>query len=166
VHPAGKNRLGKLTSDSSSWIGSSLLLVQQVTHGGLGLPFQVADQMRVLTKTQGGDGRLKHKAMGSVFFEASTRTSASFQAAMQRLGGSVVHVDGHEWANSSVAQKVESLEDAIRTLEQHCDIAVLRHPISGSVEQVSQVATRPIVNAGDGAHEHPTQAFGRLHHLQ
>jgi aspartate carbamoyltransferase catalytic subunit len=92
-----------------------LVSVNQITPQGFDFLVKVAQEMRDIVRTQGGDDRLKHKLLGTVFFEASTRTSASFQAAMMRLGGKFLHVDGQ--GNSSAAKKKESLEDTIRCLE-------------------------------------------------
>jgi aspartate carbamoyltransferase len=146
-----------LTDNPSTWVGSSLLSVTQIDPTGLRLLFTVTDEMRQLVRTAGGDDRLKHKVLSTVFYEASTRTSCSFQAAMQRLGGTYIHVDGK--GNSSAGQKGESLSDTIRCLECYSDITVLRHPVKGSVGGVIEDAMKPILNAGDGVGEHPTQAL-------
>jgi len=149
--------LPTLTEDASSWKGASLLSVTQMTPAGLQLIFQVANQMKTLVREKGGDDRLQHRILGTVFFEASTRTSCSFQAAVQRLGGKFIHVDGQ--GNSSANKKGESLEDTIRCLECYTDATVLRHPVHGSVGRVIDMATKPVLNAGDGVGEHPTQAL-------
>jgi carbamoyl-phosphate synthase/aspartate carbamoyltransferase/dihydroorotase len=73
-----------------------------------------------------------------------------------RLGGNFVHVDGQD-GNSSAAKKGESLEDTIRCLECYVDVTVLRHPLQGSVGRVVDMAQKPVINAGDGIGEHPTQ---------
>jgi carbamoyl-phosphate synthase/aspartate carbamoyltransferase/dihydroorotase len=113
--------------------------------------------MKTLVRTQGGDDRLAHYVLATVFYEASTRTSCSFQAAMQRLGGSIIHVDGK--GNSSASKKGETLSDTIRCLECYVDATVLRHPVTGSVGEVVETVTKPVLNAGDGTGEHPTQAL-------
>jgi aspartate carbamoyltransferase len=147
----------KLTDDPSTWKGSSLLSVTQLTPAGLSLLFRTAQDIKSLVRTQGGDDRLKHYVLATVFYEASTRTSSSFQAAMQRLGGSVIHADGQ--GNTSANKKGESLSDTIRCLECYVDVTVLRHPVTGSVSQLVKHATKPLLNAGDGTGEHPTQAL-------
>mmetsp|Transcript_12913 Transcript_12913/g.27483 ORF Transcript_12913/g.27483 Transcript_12913/m.27483 type:complete len:357 (-) Transcript_12913:90-1160(-) len=151
----------KLTSNPSTWINSPLLSVTQITTSGLTLLFQTAQSMRTLVRTTGGDTRLQHKVLASVFYEASTRTSCSFQAAMMRLGGTFLHVDGGSSGNTSASKKGESLEDTIRCLECYTDITVLRHPMTGSVQKVALGGgtVKPVVNAGDGVGEHPTQAL-------
>jgi aspartate carbamoyltransferase len=150
--------LRTLTEDPLSWKNASFVSVTQITAGGLQLLFQRGAEMRTLVRTAGGDSRLRHKVLGSVFFEASTRTATSFQTAMMRLGGNSVHVDG-QGGNSSAAKKGETLEDTIRCLECYTDITVLRHPVQGSVASAVQLLKKPLINAGDGIGEHPTQAL-------
>jgi len=99
---------------------------------------------------------LKGKILANLFYEPSTRTSSSFTAAMERLGGSVIPIN--EVKYSSVA-KGESLPDTIRTLECYADVIVLRHPETGSAAIAAQAAHKPVINAGDGTGEHPTQAL-------
>ena len=146
-----------LTLDPATWKGASLLSVTQISPSGLILLLQLAEQMKILVRDRGGDNRLAHCILGTVFFEASTRTACSFQAAMQRLGGTTIHVDGE--GNSSANKKGESLSDTIQCLECYVDVTVLRHPVTGSVGQVVAVAAKPVINAGDGTGEHPTQAL-------
>jgi carbamoyl-phosphate synthase/aspartate carbamoyltransferase/dihydroorotase len=146
-----------LTHDMASWKGNSLLSVTQITPEGFDLVVKVAQRMRGIVKEKGGDDRLKHKILATVFYEASTRTSGSFQAAMMRLGGKFLHVDGQ--GNSSAAKKKESLADTIRCIECYADVVVLRHPVTGSVPKVSKSISKPLLNAGDGIGEHPTQAL-------
>ena len=147
-----------LTEDPKSWIGQSLVSVTQITPKGFNLIITISQQMRNIVKNKGGgDERLKHKLLATVFYEASTRTSCSFQAAIMRLGGKFIHVDGQ--GNSSAAKKKESLEDTIKCLECYVDVVVLRHPITGSVPNVGLTSTKPLLNAGDGIGEHPTQAL-------
>jgi aspartate carbamoyltransferase len=164
--PLSRYSLGSMSSDKKfpvldedpdSWSGKSLLSVTQITPAGFELVVKVSQQMKHIVKTQGGDDRLKHKLLATIFYEASTRTSCSFQAAVMRLGGKFLHVDGQ--GNSSAGQKKESLEDTIRCLECYVDAVVLRHPVTGSVTQVAQSTSKPILNAGDGIGEHPTQAL-------
>ncbi|OBZ90061.1 Protein ura1, partial [Choanephora cucurbitarum] len=93
--------------------------------------------------------------MSTMFFEPSTRTSSSFEAAMYRLGGKVVSVT----ASTSSVQKGESLADTVRTLGCYSDVIILRHPQPGSAQIAAKYSKVPIINAGDGIGEHPTQAF-------
>ncbi len=99
---------------------------------------------------------LKGKILANLFFEPSTRTSSSFMAAMQRLGGAVIPIS--EVKYSSVA-KGESLPDTVRTLGCYADVIVIRHPEVGSAALAARHARKPVINAGDGVGEHPTQAL-------
>ena len=114
----------------------------------------------------------RHKKLATLFFEPSTRTRLSFEAAMQELGGSVI---GFSSANSSSAAKGESVSDTVRTVGCYADIIAMRHPKEGAPVVASKRTTVPIINAGDGGHFHPTQTltdlltikrkFGRLDDL-
>lgn len=97
------------------------------------------------------------KILATVFYEPSTRTRFSFEAAMHRLGGDVLSAENA--AGSSSAFKGESLEDAMRVVSGYADAIVLRHPESGSAERASRASLVPVINAGDGSGEHPTQAL-------
>ncbi|XP_059617479.1 CAD protein [Phlebotomus argentipes] len=101
------------------------------------------------------DDVLRGKVMGCVFYEASTRTHSSFTTAMLRLGGQVVSID----STSSSVTKGETLEDSIATMAGYCDVIVLRHPKPGAAARAGAVCRKPIINAGDGVGEHPTQAL-------
>jgi aspartate carbamoyltransferase catalytic subunit len=100
--------------------------------------------MQHLVHSSGGDSSLNSKIMTTAFFEASTRTNCSFQAAMLRLGGNVIAVN----ESFSSVKKGESLEDTIRTLACYSDVIVLRHPEVGSSDIAANVSTKPIINAG------------------
>lgn len=100
---------------------------------------------------------LKNKIMATLFYEPSTRTRLSFESAMLRLGGSVVSTE-NAYEFSSVA-KGETLEDTIRVLNGYCDVIVLRHPSPGASQNAADFSKVPIINAGDGQGEHPTQAL-------
>ena len=93
--------------------------------------------------------------MAAVFYEVSTRTNCSFSAAMQRLGGTVIHMD----SVSSSVKKGESLEDSITVMASYSDVVVLRHPEPGAVGKAAASCRKPLINAGDGVGEHPTQAL-------
>jgi aspartate carbamoyltransferase catalytic subunit len=112
------------------------------------------------------------KKLATLFYEPSTRTRLSFEAAMMELGGNVL---GFSEASSSSAAKGESVADTIRVISSYADIAAMRHPKEGAPLVASMYATIPIINAGDGGHNHPTQTLadlctirretGRLHDL-
>lgn len=99
---------------------------------------------------------LKGKFLGCLFFEPSTRTRLSFEVAMERLGGKVIGFS--EAAVASVA-KGESLVDTVKTVEKYCDAIVIRHPMEGSARLAAQASEKPIINAGDGSNQHPTQTL-------
>ena len=100
--------------------------------------------------------KLKNKIITNIFYEPSTRTSSSFYSAMTRSGGTVIPINNVKF--SSVT-KGESLEDTIRTMACMCDAIVLRHYQIGAAKQASTVSSVPIINAGDGNGEHPTQTI-------
>lgn len=99
---------------------------------------------------------LQGRVMASLFFEPSTRTQLSFATAMQRLGGRVIGFSGIE--GTSIV-KGESLQDTVRTIEKYADIIVIRHPLEGSARLVADTVSIPVINAGDGANQHPTQTL-------
>ena len=100
-----------------------------------------------------------HKLLAALFFEPSTRTRLSFEAAMQRLGGRVI---GFSEAGSSSTAKGESLSDTVQTVGCYADIILMRHPKEGAPVVAARRAGVPIINAGDGAHNHPTQTLTDL----
>jgi aspartate carbamoyltransferase catalytic subunit len=99
------------------------------------------------------------KILATLFYEPSTRTRLSFEAAMLRLGGQVL---GFSEANSSSASKGESVADTIRTVECYADIAAMRHPKEGAPKVAAMNSLMPVINAGDGGHQHPTQTLTDL----
>jgi carbamoyl-phosphate synthase/aspartate carbamoyltransferase/dihydroorotase len=122
----------------------------------------------LVQRHRSGSQVCRHNVLATIFFEASTRTSCSFQVAMLRLGGQVVHVDAsgntatttanRAGGNSSVV-KGESLSDTLRCLECYVDITVVRHYQTGALLEVAPHINKPMINAGDGIGEHPTQAL-------
>ena len=101
----------------------------------------------------------KHKKLATLFFEPSTRTRLSFEAAMMELGGNVL---GFSSANSSSATKGESVSDTVRVVSGYADIIAMRHPKEGAPYAATRKVTVPIINAGDGGHNHPTQTLTDL----
>jgi aspartate carbamoyltransferase catalytic subunit len=136
--------------------GKHILAVSQFTRTDLEYIFAVATEMRTMVERVGTFDLLKGKILANLFYEPSTRTFASFTAAMERLGGSVIPIN--EVRYSSVA-KGESLPDTVRTLECYSDVIVLRHPETGAAATAARYLRKPLINAGDGAGEHPTQAL-------
>jgi aspartate carbamoyltransferase len=141
---------------TAPWYGKDIISVRQFSRADLEYVFGVAHEMRGMVERVGTFDLLKGKILANLFYEPSTRTSSSFTAAMERLGGSVIPIN--EVKYSSVT-KGESLSDTIRTLECYADVIVLRHPETGSAAIAAKAARKPVINAGDGTGEHPTQAL-------
>jgi aspartate carbamoyltransferase len=141
---------------NAPFYGKDILSVKQFGRADLDYTFGVAHEMREMVERVGTFDLLKGKILASIFYEPSTRTSSSFTSAMERLGGSVIPIN--EVRYSSVS-KGESLPDTIRTLECYADVIVLRHPEVGASALAAEYSRKPIINAGDGVGEHPTQAL-------
>jgi aspartate carbamoyltransferase len=140
----------------SPFYGQDILSVKQFDRAKLEYIFGVAHEMYEMVARVGSFDLLKGKILANLFYEPSTRTSSSFTSAMERLGGSVIPINNVSY--SSVT-KGESLPDTVRTLEAYADVIVLRHPEIGSSALAAKYAKKPVINAGDGAGEHPTQAL-------
>ena len=141
-----------------------ILSVDQFSKADLDYIFARSEEMAEMAASSGTCDLLKGYTLACVFYEPSTRTSSSFIAAMERLGGKVIPIT--EGIQYSSVSKGESLIDSILTLEQYCDVIVLRHPEIGSSANAAKYAHVPIINAGDGAGEHPTQALLDLFTIQ
>ena len=141
--PFGDNQGGR-------WYGRDVISVAQFSRSDLDYIFGVAHEMREMVERVGTFDLLKGKILASIFYEPSTRTSSSFTAAMERLGGSVIPIN--EVRYSSVS-KGESLPDTVRTLECYADVIVIRHPEVGSAKIAADYAKKPVINAGDGVGE-------------
>ena len=139
----------------SPFKGKHITSVQQFSRSDLHLLFTIAQEMRLGAERQGCLEILKGRVLCTMFFEPSTRTSGSFDAAMKRLGGQVVVVN--ELVSST--QKGESIADSIRTLGCYGDAIVLRHPSEESINIATKFSDVPVINAGNGSREHPTQAI-------
>ncbi|KAF7617917.1 aspartate carbamoyltransferase [Aspergillus flavus] len=132
-----------------------VLSVGQFTRADLHLLFTVAQEMRLGVQRQGVLDVLKGRVLCTLFYEPSTRTSASFDAAMQRLGGRTIAIS----TEHSSTKKGETLQDTLRTLGCYGDAVVLRHPDPASTEVAAKFSPVPVINGGNGSVEHPTQAF-------
>lgn len=147
--PFGENK-------TAQWYGKDIISVKQFNRNDLEYIFGVAHEMRGMVERVGTFDLLKGKILANLFYEPSTRTSSSFTAAMERLGGSVIPINEVKYSSVS---KGESLPDTVRTLECYADVIVLRHPETGSAAIAAKAARKPVINAGDGIGEHPTQAL-------
>jgi len=125
--------------------------IEQIEH-----ILDVAEKMVPIARGDEKSDLLEGKMLGSLFYEPSTRTRLSFEAAMMRLGGKTLGFD--EPKGSSVA-KGETLADTIRMVDAYSDVIVLRHPQEGAARLAGHFAENPVVNAGDGAGQHPTQTL-------
>jgi aspartate carbamoyltransferase len=138
------------------FFGQDILSVSQFSREDLETLFEVAHEMSVMVQRVGSFDLLKGKVLTNLFYEPSTRTSSSFVAAIERLGGSVIQINNVTYSSVS---KGESLRDTVRTMESYTDAIVLRHPEMGSAAEAAAAASKPVINAGDGPGEHPTQAL-------
>ncbi len=138
---------------------TNLLDAKQIQENDINVLIELAEQYRLGQKdlTQ---SKCRGKILATLFFEASTRTRFSFESAMYRLGGHVITL---EQGDSSSVKKGETLSDTGRVVSNYADIAVLRHPSVGSAEEFASHVTIPVINAGDGANQHPTQSLVDLY---
>ncbi|EMR08946.1 carbamoyl-phosphate synthase, large subunit [Pneumocystis murina B123] len=147
---------------NTNFFRKNIISVQQFNRRDMHLLFSIAHEMRIAVERQGILNLLASKVLCMIFFEPSTRTSASFNAAMQRLGGRVISIN----VSTSSVKKGESLADTIRTLGCYGDAIVLRHPSEDSASIASKFSPVPIINGGNGSYEHPTQAFLDLYTIR
>lgn len=140
-----------------------VLSVQQFNGPQIDRLFARVREMRGIVR-RGQCSILQNRIMASLFYEPSTRTRFSFEAAMLRLGGQVVGTENA--AAFSSATKGETLEDTVRIIGGYSDVIVLRHPERGAAQRAAAVSRVPIINAGDGDGEHPTQALLDLYTIQ
>ena len=139
----------------------SLVTIDDLTNGEVEAIFSLADEMSGTMSEQ--FGLCRGKVMASLFFEPSTRTRLSFETAMHRLGGSVI--SAVDIGATSLA-KGESIADMARVVGSYADIIVIRHPWEGAAKVVADYAGIPVINAGDGGHQHPTQTLCDLYTIQ
>lgn len=138
-----------------------LVTIDDLTNGEIEAIFGLADEMAEKLPEQ--YGLCRGKVMASLFFEPSTRTRLSFETAMHRLGGRVISVSD---PRSTSFTKGESIADMARIVAGYADIIVIRHPWEGAARLVADYAQVPVINAGDGGHQHPTQTLCDLYTLK
>jgi aspartate carbamoyltransferase catalytic subunit len=143
--------------------GKDILDGAQFSREEIDFVMAVADDFRGQLKKQPSIDLMKGYVLASLFFEPSTRTRLSFETAMHRLSGNVV---GFSSAESTSTAKGETLADTIRTVDQYADIIAMRHPQIGSAREAAAFAEAPVLNGGDGAGQHPTQALLDLYTIQ
>ena len=142
-------------------IGRSVVSIDDLTNSEIETIFETADNIR--RDQRSFFGKAAGLIAATLFYEPSTRTRLSFESAMQRLGGGVI--SGGDVKTTSVS-KGESLADTARVVASYADVLVLRHPSEGAAKLAAEYASVPIVNAGDGSHEHPTQTLCDLYTLR
>lgn len=147
----------------SVFTGRHILTVSQFNREGIEQVFNVADKMQPYARREKRTEVLNGAILGNLFFEPSTRTRVSFGTAFNLLGGEVRETTG--MSNSALA-KGESLYDTARVLSGYSDIIAMRHPDSGSVAEFAEGSRVPVINGGDGANEHPTQALLDLYTIE
>jgi aspartate carbamoyltransferase catalytic subunit len=138
-----------------------LVTIDDLSNGDIEALFSLADEMTNTLNKQ--SGLCQGKIMASLFFEPSTRTRLSFEAAMHRLGGSVI--SAVDIGATSLA-KGESIADMAKVVGSYADVIVIRHPWEGAAKVVADYAGIPVINAGDGGHEHPTQTLCDLYTIR
>jgi len=141
--------------------GRDIISIEDFSQAEINHILNVTAQMEPYAK--GGSDLLKGKILATLFFEPSTRTRLSFETAMLKLGGSYI---GFAEPDVSSARKGENLADTIRTVENYADVIALRHSLEGSAKLAAEFSKVPIINAGTGAEEHPTQALIDLYTIR
>ena len=149
---------------ANNFYQKDILSVDQFDRESLSYIFTRAEEMAEMVDQVGACDLLAGYTLACVFYEPSTRTSSSFIAAMERLGGHTIPIT--QGIQYSSVTKGESLVDTMLTLEKYSDVIVLRHPEIGSAAKAAKYASVPIINAGDGAGEHPTQALLDLYTIR
>jgi len=139
---------------SHNFINRDIVSIKSFTREEIDYILEVSSAMEPLVEK--GSDMLRGKVLAELFFEPSTRTMLSFQTAMYKLGGNVI---GFAEPGVSSIWKGESLADTVRVVESYSDVIVLRHPLEGAARFAAEYTKVPVINAGSGAEEHPTQAL-------
>jgi aspartate carbamoyltransferase catalytic subunit len=140
---------------SNPFYDRDIVSIKDFSKDDLEFVFDATDNISQLKHSQRGELG-KGRTLGYIFYEPSTRTRMSFEAAMASLGGSSIGISD---LKSSSVEKGESLADTIRVIDLYSDVILLRHPLDGSSRYAAELAENPIINAGSGSEEHPTQAL-------
>jgi len=134
--------------------GRDIISIKDFTREEIDYILKIARAMEPIAKS--GSDMLHGKTLATLFFEPSTRTRLSFEAAMHKLGGTAIGFAEPEIAS---IKKGENLADTVRVVENYADVIALRHPLEGAARLAAEFAQVPVINAGSGAEEHPTQAL-------
>src|ERR671922_2670981 len=143
------------SSSSNPFFDRDIVSIKDFTKDDLEVVFDATDKVSRLKPSQRGELG-KGRTLGYIFYEPSTRTRMSFEAAMASLGGASIGIAD---LKSSSIEKGESLADTIRIIDLYSDVSVLRHPLDGSSRFAAELSRNPLINAGSGSEEHPTQAM-------
>jgi aspartate carbamoyltransferase catalytic subunit len=143
--------------------GKDILRTDLLSDEELELILSTASRFESVLKAGGRLNNMGGHVLATLFFEPSTRTRLSFETAMLRLGGQVITVADPK---TSSAAKGESLADSMRTVEGYADVIVIRHPQKGSAQEAADAVAVPVINAGDGTGQHPTQALLDVYTIQ
>ena len=141
--------------------GRDIISIEDFTREEIGYILGISKDMETVALK--GSDMLKGKILATLFFEPSTRTRLSFEAAMLKLGGSTI---GFAEVESASVKKGENLADTIRTVENYADVIAMRHPLDGAAKLAAEFSKVPIINGGSGSEEHPTQALLDLYTIQ
>jgi aspartate carbamoyltransferase catalytic subunit len=141
--------------------GKDIVSIRDFTREEIDHILKTTDQVEPLARK--GSDMLRGKILATAFFEPSTRTRLSFESAMYRLGGTCV---GFADPKASSVEKGENLADTVRVIENYADALVIRHPLEGAARLAAEFASVPVINAGSGAEEHPTQALLDLYTMK
>ncbi len=142
---------------ASSWQGRDIISIRDFARD------DIEGVLSAAGRTQTNPDSLRNYVMASLFFEPITRTQLSFTSAMERLGGKVI---GFASGATTSQVKGETLRDTIKMAEGYADVIVIRHPLEGSARLAADTASIPVINAGDGANQHPTQTLLDLYAIQ
>ena len=144
-----------------SFTGRDVVSVRDFSRREIDHVLDMAEVMEPLSRK--GSDMLHGRIMATLFFEASTRTRLSFESAMTRLGGTAL---GFSETKGTSVEKGENLADTVRVVEKYADVLVVRHPLEGAARMAAEFSSVPVINAGSGAEEHPTQALLDLYTMR
>src|SRR5437016_650742 len=148
-------------SGSPSFAGRDIVSIRDFSRKEIDHILDMAEVMEPLAKK--GSDMLHGRIMATLFYEASTRTRLSFESAITRLGGTAL---GFAETKGTSVEKGENLADTVRVTEKYADVLVVRHPLEGAARMAAEFASVPVINAGSGAEEHPTQALLDLYTIR
>ncbi len=146
---------------TSNFAGRDIVSVRDLSRSEIDQILDISQVMEPLAKT--GSDMLHGKIMATLFYEPSTRTRLSFESAMTRLGGTAL---GFAETKGTSVEKGENLADTVRVVENYADVLVVRHPLEGAARMAAEFSRVPVINAGSGAEEHPTQALLDLYTIK